>query len=132
MTALFRKLTSSVLVPLGWTLLTIILLCLPGSAFPSKGFFSLDIPHIDKVVHIILFGGVTLFWCLYFLRKNPSNKTWKYTVLTVAMAAIALGICMEYVQFNYIPNRAFDPGDIVANSASAIIVGMIFFFRRPV
>lgn len=131
MVSVFRKLTSSILIPLGWTLLTIVLLCLPGSAFPSKGLFNLDIPHLDKVVHVILFGGVTVFWCLYFLRKHPSGNTWKYTVLTIAACAIALGICMEYVQFNFIPNRSFDPGDIMANSLSAIAFGLVFFFRRP-
>lgn len=132
MISFFRKLTSSILVPLAWTLITIILLCLPGSAFPSKGLFDLDIPHLDKVVHVILFGGVTVFWCLYFLSKSPSYKSWKGIVLTIAVCAIALGICMEYVQFNFIPNRAFDTGDIVANSLSAMIFGMIFYFRRPV
>jgi hypothetical protein len=131
MLAFFRKLTSSVFIPLGWTLLTIILLCLPGSAFPSKGLFDLDIPHLDKVVHVILFGGVTLFWCLYFLRKSPSDKSWRFIVFTIALSAIALGICMEYVQFNYIPNRAFDTGDIIANSLSAIIFGIFFYRKRP-
>jgi hypothetical protein len=131
MIAFFRKLTSSVFIPVTWTLLTIILLCLPGSAFPSKGLFDLDIPHLDKVIHVILFGGVTLFWCLYFLHKNSSHKGWRFIVLTVALSAIALGICMEYVQFNYIPNRAFDAGDIVANSLSAITFGMFFYFKRP-
>src|SRR5687767_14481762 len=102
MSATLRKLTSSIFIPIAWTLLTVILLCLPGSAFPSKGLFNLDIPHLDKVVHVILFGGVTLFWCLYFLARDPSTKTWRQIVLTVALSAIALGICMEYVQFNYI------------------------------
>lgn len=130
MMALLRKLTSSVFIPLAWTLLTIVLLCLPGSAFPSKGLFNLDIPHLDKVVHVILFGGVILFWCLYHLQKNPSNNKWRFTVLVIALCTIALGICMEYIQFNYVPNRAFDTGDIVANTVSTIMVGMFFYFKK--
>ena len=67
-----RKLTSSLSIPLGWTVLTIVLLCLPGSAFPGGGFF--NIPHLDKVIHVILFGGVTIFWCLYFMQKRRYTK----------------------------------------------------------
>ena len=125
------KLTSSVLAPVGWTLLTIVLLCLPGSAFPSKGLFNLDIPHLDKVIHVILFGGIILFWCQYFLHKKDWNKNWRVKVFVIATGAITLGICLEYIQFNYIPNRSFDRGDILANSLSTVAFGLFFFFRRP-
>jgi hypothetical protein len=130
MKAFIRKLTSSILAPVGWTLLTVILLCLPGSAFPSKGLFNLDIPYLDKIIHIILFGGIILFWCLYFLQKKDWNTNGRRTVLLVALFTIALGVCLEYIQLNYIPNRSFDKGDILANSLSAIVFGIFFYFRR--
>ena len=131
MKVFFRKLTSSILVPLGWTILTIVLLCLPGSAFPSKGLFDLNIPHLDKIIHVILFGGVILFWCLYFLHKKDWDKNRRSKVTAIAFCTIALGICLEYVQFNYIPNRSFDRGDILANSLSTIAFAIFFYFRRP-
>lgn len=131
MKVFLKKLTSSILVPLGWTLFTIILLCLPGSAFPSKGLFNLDIPHLDKVIHVILFGGVILFWCLYFIHKKDWSKTRRIKILAIAFCTIALGVCLEYVQFSYIPNRSFDRGDILANSLSTIAFGIFFYFRRP-
>lgn len=125
------KLSSSISVPLGWTILTIVLLCLPGSAFPSKGLFNLNIPHLDKVVHVILFGGVILFWCQYFFHRKDWNKNRRLTVVVLALSTIALGIILEYIQFNYIPNRSFDRGDILANSLGTMAFGLFFYFRRP-
>jgi hypothetical protein len=125
-----RNLTSSILVPIGWTTLTIVLLCLPGSAFPSEGLFNLDIPHLDKVIHVILFGGMIVFWCLYFLAKKDWAKNGRLKVLVIASSAIVLGICLEYIQLNYIPNRSFDRGDILVNSVSSILFGIFFYFRR--
>ena len=127
----FLKLTSSISVPLGWTILTIVLLCLPGSAFPSKGLFNLNIPHLDKVVHVILFGGVILFWCQYFFQKKDWNRNRRFTVVILALSTIALGIILEYIQLNYIPNRSFDRGDILANSLGTMAFGLFFYFRRP-
>jgi hypothetical protein len=128
MLGLVKRLTSSVIVPLGWTVFTIILLCMPGSAFPGGGF--LDIPHLDKVVHVILFGGVTIFWCLYFSHRSNLKLSWRTVVVAVAAATIILGICMEVIQFNFIPNRAFDTGDIAANTISAVVFAVFFYFRR--
>lgn len=122
-----RKLTSSLSIPLGWTVLTIVLLCLPGSAFPGGGFF--NIPHLDKVIHVILFGGVTIFWCLYFMQKG-GTRNWKMIVFAIALSTIALGICMEFVQLNFVANRAFDMGDIAANTLSALVFAAFFFFRK--
>ena len=129
MAVFLKKLTSHILIPIGWTLFTIILLCLPGSSFPGGGFF--DIPYLDKVVHVILFGGMIIFWSLYYLQKNTGNKNWHFTVIAIGLCTIALGICMEYVQFNFIPNRAFDKGDIMANTISALVFGIFFYFRKP-
>lgn len=128
MLAFVKRLTASIIVPVGWTAFTIILLCLPGSAFPGGSF--LNIPHLDKVVHVILFGGVTIFWCLYFSQKANVKVGWRSVVLVVAVSTILLGICMEVIQFNFIPNRAFDVGDIAANTISAVVFAVFFYFRR--
>lgn len=128
MPAFFKKLISTIILPISWTLITIILLSLPGSALPGGGFF--DIPHLDKVIHVILFGGMIVFWCLYYLPKNAKHNKWHFTVIVIGLCTIALGICMEYIQYNYIPNRSFDKGDILANTISAIVFGIFFYFKK--
>ncbi len=104
-------------MPLTWTIIIQVLLCLPGSAFPTGDLF--DIPHLDKVVHVFLFGGFVGFWCFYLSKKNISPnglKTWFFIVFLVAMAN---GIILEFIQRDYIPNRSFDDGDIIADIISA-------------
>ena len=117
-----KKLAARKWVPITWTLLTIVLLCIPGSAFPGGGLFR--IPHFDKVVHIVLFGGVVWWWVLYFdsLQANeliPRNK-----ILVIVCLTVALGIALEFVQLNFIPNRSFDTGDIYANAAGSILAAI--------
>lgn len=129
MVAFIKRLTSHIAIPIAWTLMTIILLCLPGSAFPGGGLF--ELPNLDKVVHIILFGGIVVFWSVYYLGKNVVNTNWRFTVIIIALLTIALGICMEFIQFNYIPHRSFDIGDIIANTITAIIFAAFFYFRKP-
>jgi FtsH-binding integral membrane protein len=129
MIALVKKITVFLVTPVAWTILTIILLCLPGSSFPGDGVF-IKIPHVDKVVHVILFGGMVVLWGLYFSLKKPEISNLRMTIILTVVLTIILGICLEYIQLRYVPNRAFDKGDIVANTVSAILFGTLFFFRR--
>ena len=108
-----------------WSALILVLLTLPGSVFPSEGL--LGVPHLDKVVHIILFGFFVYAWTLYF-RNN--SKEQRFTILFFVLTACAYGIIMEYVQRDYIPNRSFDPGDVVADCAGSLLAGAYLFFSR--
>jgi len=129
MTPLLKKFTTHIIAALSWTFITIILLCLPGSSFPAEGIF-IEIPHLDKIVHVILFGGIVVLWSLYFFYQQQQNSHWKLTVIAIVLFTILLGIFMEYIQYNFIPNRAFDKGDILANTISSLIAGILFYFKK--
>ena len=60
---------------------------------------------------------VTL-WCQAF-RWVPGKR--KPVFIQVAFYFILYGIAMEFVQKYLIPNRSFDPGDILADAAGAAI-----------
>ena len=128
MMRLVKKLCTWKIVPIGWTAITIILLCLPGSAIPSAGVFSTK--GIDKVVHAILFGGIVLLWAfnLYF-RRNDQQK-WQQIIVLLTLFSIALGIGLEFLQRDYIPNRSFDGYDIIADSTGAILAAVYHLFVR--
>ena len=123
MMRLIKKLSSWRIVPAGWTLLTIVLLCLPGSAIPSSGVFSIE--GIDKVVHITLFGGIVLLWGFNLYFRREQIQKWRKTVLLLAVFSIALGIGLEFLQRDYIPNRSFDGYDIIADSIGAVVAGLL-------
>ena len=96
-----------------------VLLCLPGSAIPSEGVFS--IPQLDKIVHFILFSGFTFTWCYYFYLKGIPPSRLKTIFFIVYLLTVADGIILEFVQRDYIPNRSFDLLDIIADMAACSI-----------
>lgn len=105
-------------LPLSWTILTQILLSLPGSLF-DDGNKLFNIPHLDKIAHLILFGGLCLLWNYFLYRKSGIKSgamEWVVVVLTASY-----GIVLEYFQFHFIPQRSFDKGDIVADAVGSLI-----------
>ena len=119
MVALIQRILSYRIFPLAWTLLIIILLCIPGSYVPGNGLFG--IPNLDKVVHVFLFGFNVLFWGFYYWSRQFAKPRMKKIVIVITVLTIILGIAMEYVQLNFVPNRSFDGGDIIADIVGAVI-----------
>src|ERR1700730_9192143 len=116
---IIKKISRNIWLALIWSIVTQVLLSLPGSVFPSKGLFS--IPHLDKVAHLGLFGGLVFFWSLFFYFKKPAPAIGSGTLWLIVFLATAYGVIMEYIQKYFIPNRSFDRGDIVADMAGSLI-----------
>lgn len=114
-----NKIFRTIYIALTWTILIQVLLCLPGSDIPTGGAF--NIPNLDKYVHIILFGGLVAFWCLYANRQDFTIRKRAVLFFIIYLAACFNGILLEYVQKYYIPNRSFDQGDIIVDIVSASI-----------
>lgn len=112
-----KKIFGNIFIPLGWTVLIQILLCLPGSSLP--GISAFRIPHFDKYVHIVLFGVFASLWCYFFYCKGISTERLRKIFLGVFFAAAINGILLEFIQYFFIPDRSFDYLDIVANVAGA-------------
>src|SRR5688500_15692605 len=111
MVALFRKIISYKFFPVCWTVLLIVLLCIPGSLVPGKGLFSFE--HLDKVVHLVLFGANVLFWGWHYAHSKASPSKLRGIYIMITLTTILLGVLMEFVQRDYIPNRSFDGYDII-------------------
>ena len=99
---------------IAWLIISIILLVLPGSSFPTENW--LDKIWFDKWVHIGLFGGLVFLMCWGLLKYISNEKKLKQLWIMFSIDCLIYGIAMEYVQDNYIPNRSFDYGDIVADA----------------
>jgi VanZ family protein len=118
-----NRLFGNLFLPVAWTILIEVLLCLPGSDLPNTGLFS--IPHFDKIAHIVVFGTFVGLWCYYLYLKNLPGERLKKLFFLVFLAAAANGIIMEFIQRDYIPNRSFEEGDIIADLiASSIAYGI--------
>jgi len=101
-------------------LLVFILLSLPGSNF-VHGQNWVDSVPIDKLVHIILFGSLALSIFVYFESTNnkflQSIRAKAFTLIF----CILYGIGMEYYQKYFVPSRAFEVADMLADSIGAIL-----------
>ena len=128
MLALIRRILSYKFFPVCWTLLIVILLCLPGSLVPGTGIFAL--PNLDKVVHVFLFGMNVLFWGWHYGESIISPSRLRNIFFLSIISTIILGIVLEYVQLYFIPNRSFDSGDIVADIAGSVVAGCWLLVRN--
>lgn len=108
------------IVPVLFTIVVQVLLCLPGTAFPKEDWTSLI--HLDKFVHVFLFGMLCFLWCRHIKLQTRAINQSRWTVV-ILIAAIANGVLMEFIQKNYIPFRSFDAWDIVAD-----IIGVFLGF----
>jgi VanZ family protein len=112
-----RKYFSRIYYPIAWTIIVIVLLTLPGSMLPTESTFF--IPNFDKLVHIGLFGGFVLLWCVHYGSRQSSPRKLLRFFFIMFLVAVAFGIGTEYVQKYFIPMRYYDEGDIIGDMMGA-------------
>jgi len=113
--SLFSKKLQTIQVAVAWLIITTVLLCLPGSAFPKEHWF--DKIWFDKWAHIGLFAIMVFLWCRAI--TNIVDKKPKLFV-QIALYFFLYGIVMEFVQRYFIPNRSFDLGDVIADGVGSV------------
>ena len=112
-----------------WFLLSFYLLTLPGTAFPTRDWF--NTLQVDKWVHILLFGVLVMLFYHPF-KPNWKTKSFKSIAVLMAIAALAYGVAMEFVQKKYIPYRSFDEWDIVADGIGSFLPLAIMRWKKKV
>jgi VanZ family protein len=114
---MLAKLIQSRWTAIAWTLAIFLLMIMPPNRIPNQGLFG--IKHLDKVVHICLFGGFVWLW--FMSRLNSNRNTFSTGVLTrLFLISAFYGIAMEFVQY-FFTNRDFDIWDIVADIIGAAL-----------
>jgi VanZ family protein len=119
------------LLPLiGWLIFCTILLTIPGDSLPSESW--LNIPHLDKYIHIFLFSVMTVLMSRWLLKKGIPYHRDKLYIIICGLTALAYGIGMEYVQKYWVPLRSFDYTDIIADGVGAIlgVVITVFYYLK--
>jgi VanZ family protein len=115
-------------VPVGlWFIISVILLTLPGSAFPKEDWLSKI--WFDKWVHIGMFLIMVILFCWGILSKEQFLQKRSQYFLLAAFICLAYGVIMEFVQDNFIPNRSLDTGDMLADAAGCF-TGWFFAVKR--
>jgi VanZ family protein len=110
-----------------WLIISVILLTLPGSAFPQKNW--MDTIWLDKWIHIGMFAIMATLICWGLYKKGVPVKNLNRYFIIAGFVCLTYGIVMEFVQLWFIVNRSFDTGDIIADGAGSFI-GVWFSTRR--
>ena len=98
-----------------WTLLIFFLCLIPGTSLPK-----VDIPLVDKWVHIILFGLFAFFW----LCTAPTRNI-RFLIM-LFLITLFFGWLVEYIQGHFVKYRSQDNMDILADAIGGI-VGILLF-----
>lgn len=96
------------------------LFCLPGSAIPKDDW--LDKIWADKWVHIAIFISLIFLWS----NALEINSTKGFFLLV--FVAVLYGLGVEIVQDQFISNRSFDLGDLLADFIGCL--GGVWLRRR--
>ena len=59
--------------------------------------------------------------CYWPFKTSWPQKAFLKKALAIAFAALGYGIAIEFIQKNYIPNRSFDIGDIIADGTGSFL-----------
>ncbi len=115
-----------------WGLIILLIIGLPGENIPESGL--LNIPHIDKVVHFVLFAvmGALL---VYGYRKKHQGRTLHGRQLLICITlGVFYGILTEFLQYCCFSDRHGNVPDAIANGFGTVF-GVILsaqLFRKMI
>ncbi len=104
----------------------IFLLCLlPGKEVPESGML-----HLDKFVHVVLFGLLSFCGMVGFAKQHQFKFLSKNVVLIATVFSISYGLLIELFQKYFLADRAFELLDLAADTLGVLLAYMFFFAVR--
>lgn len=90
-----------------------------------------DIPYIDKLVHICMYGGLCLIIWLEYLKHHRSISYTRALIGGIISPTLMSG-CIELLQEHCTENRSGDLADLGANVLGVILAALIgYYVFRP-
>lgn len=102
-----------------WWAITFWLLTLPGSKVPAYPW--MENLAVDKWAHVFIFAIFCIAFYWPFTNTTISQATRKHWFLAIALMGCGYGIAMEFVQKYYVINRAFEWGDMLADTIGCAV-----------
>lgn len=103
-----------------WTTLIFFLLIIPSDSFSNKNI--IPFPHVDKLVHFILFGVFAILWDDPLKEKKYWQRVDK-RVIAITLMIMLYGGMLEYLQM--FVGREMDLIDWLAD-----ILGILLLFMK--
>lgn len=106
--------------PVLWLAIICYGLFIPASELPTKPF--INIPHFDKIVHFLLFFGLSI------LLFRPFKRLKMRYYLLAPVISIALGLFLESTQHLVSISRNSDIFDFLANTTGIIFATLFYYY----
>ena len=104
-------------------------------SFEEGSMPSIDVPHMDKLVHFSFYFGFTVLGCLSFREIDRRNTPLKKVIVKLILPAVIYGIIIEILQGVATIDRDPDLLDVLANSLGTLFgsftVKYIFSGKTP-
>ena len=115
--------------PLTWlTIATILYL----SFFKPPQTDMEEIPGIDKIVHICMYGGLCFLLWIEYLRTH-SVIHWKRIIIGAILLPVAFSGSIELAQSYLTEHRGGDWLDLAANTTGVLLAALIgYYILRPI
>lgn len=84
----------------------------------------------DKIVHGIMFGGLTAMLLLDWQRKHFWHEEKWFRALIYAVVASLFGIFIEFAQASMGLGRGLEVSDMIADSIGSFIFAIIWMFLQ--
>lgn len=90
-----------------------------------------EIPYIDKLVHICMYGGLsTVLWIEYLLHHERLNK--RHLLFGAILCPVVMSGCVEILQATCTDTRSGDWIDFAANCTGVAIASILgYYLWRP-
>ncbi len=113
-----------------WGIGVLIVLSIPSRSIPESKL--LNIEHIDKGVHFILFFVFSLLLCFGFYKQQAISYLNKNYVIYAFLISMLYGGLTEFLQFAWFESRSGNVFDFFANTAGAIagVIGFYVFVKK--
>jgi hypothetical protein len=100
--------------------ITTALLFVPSRVTPKVDWLSAI--HFDKIVHFILFGVLTLSWCIYYYKGNFRSATKRIMYGHMFLIFSLYAVAVEFAQGHFTQlGRSFDLYDIAAGVTGCLV-----------
>ena len=91
-----------------------------------------EIPGIDKLAHICMYGGLCFILWIEYLRKH-STINWKKIIIEGIFLPIAFSGCIELAQSYLTEHRGGDWLDLIANTTGVLLAALVgYYILRPI
>ena len=89
--------------------------------FSDFNELDIDVPFLDKVVHLIFYAVATSLACLILRERSKGNIPLRSTLIYSAVFMLFYGAAIEVVQARFTADRSGEILDFAANLAGIIL-----------